>query len=107
MGSTLSILEAPVIPARVNGGRTSQVRSTTQRLGKIKGSVSKTLTSKKNSSDSETIKEILQEYQLIVDSCEQPIERPRAYEEQKNTIQARRKIILEKINYLFLPRNLL
>lgn len=40
-------------------------------------------TGKKNSSDYEIVKEILTEYELIVDSCEQPRERPREYQERK------------------------
>ncbi|UJS05638.1 transposase family protein [Cylindrospermopsis raciborskii] len=40
-------------------------------------------TGKKNSSDYEVVKEILTEFELIVDSYEQPIERPGEYEEQK------------------------
>nr|WP_232224286.1 transposase family protein [Mastigocladopsis repens] len=39
-------------------------------------------TSKKNSSDYEIVKEILTEYELIVDSCEQPRERPGEYQER-------------------------
>ncbi|MBA4457738.1 DDE endonuclease, partial [Cylindrospermopsis raciborskii CS-506_B] len=38
---------------------------------------------KKNSSDYEVVKEILTEFELIVDSYEQPIDRPGEYQEQK------------------------
>ena len=38
---------------------------------------------KKNSSDYEIVKEILTDFELIVDSYEQPIERPGEYQEQK------------------------
>ncbi len=58
---------------------------------------------KKNSSDSEIIKEILQEYQLIVDSCEQPIERPGAYEEQKKYYSGKKKNHTRKNQLIVLP----
>ena len=35
---------------------------------------------KKNSNDYEIVKEFLTEFELIVDSCEQPIERPKEYQ---------------------------
>ncbi len=67
---------------------------------------------KKNASDYEIVQEILTEYELIVDSCEQPRERPGEYKEQKkyysgkkknrkNITLARRKTILLKIKLLF------
>ncbi|MEG4459115.1 transposase family protein [Microcoleus sp. N9_A1] len=49
---------------------------------------------KKNASDYEIVQEILTDYELIVDSEEQPRERPSEYEEQK-------KITLQKKNHTF------
>ena len=40
-------------------------------------------TGKKNFNDYEIVKEILTEFELIVDSYEQPIERPGEYEKQE------------------------
>ena len=51
---------------------------------------------KKNSNDHEIVKELLTEFELIVDSYEQPIERPLEYETQKSITQVKRKLILEK-----------
>lgn len=49
----------------------------------------------KKSQDEETIVlEQLRDYELIVDSAEQPIERPSDYQEQKNIIQESKKDIL-------------
>ncbi|OHY35598.1 hypothetical protein BCV63_15790 [Cylindrospermopsis raciborskii CS-508] len=45
-------------------------------------------TGKKNSSDYEVVKEILTELELIVDSYEQPIDRPGEYQEQKKYVLA-------------------
>ncbi|WP_258005812.1 protein kinase domain-containing protein, partial [Cylindrospermopsis raciborskii] len=45
-------------------------------------------TGKKNSSDYEVVKEILTEFELIVDSYEQPIDRPGEYQEQKKYVLA-------------------
>jgi len=49
---------------------------------------------------SEIVREILTEYELIVDSAEQP-RRPGEYKEQKSITQVRRKTILLKPNYCF------
>ena len=46
---------------------------------------------KKNSSDYEIVKEILTEFELIVDSSEQPRERPEDYEQQKNFFSGKKK----------------
>ncbi|MDB9346864.1 hypothetical protein [Nodularia spumigena] len=54
------------------------------------------ITGKKNSNDHEIVKELLTEFELIVDSYEQPIERPLEYETQKSITQVKRKLILEK-----------
>ena len=54
------------------------------------------ITSKKNSNDHEIVKELLTEFELIVDSYEQPIERPSEHETQKSITQVKRKLILEK-----------
>jgi len=40
-------------------------------------------------------------YELIVDSAEQPVQRPVDYQEQKNITQARKRCIHLKINLLF------
>ncbi|MEA5593384.1 transposase family protein [Rivularia sp. UHCC 0363] len=42
---------------------------------------------KKNSSDSEIVKEVLTEFELIIDTYEQPIERPGDYKKQKNILR--------------------
>lgn len=46
---------------------------------------------KKNESDYEIVQEILTEYELIVDSSEQPRERPREYKEQKKYYSGKKK----------------
>ena len=52
--------------------------------------------------DSEWVKELLTQYELIVDSAEQPIERPSApMRSKKSSSLGRRKVILEKISSLF------
>lgn len=48
---------------------------------------------KKSESEFELVREILGEMELIVDSSEQVRERPGDYEEQKNSPQARKKLI--------------
>ncbi|NEP06655.1 MAG: transposase family protein [Okeania sp. SIO2G4] len=48
-------------------------------------------TGKKNSSDREIISEILTEYELIVDSYEQDIQRPKKYEKQKEYYSGKKK----------------
>lgn len=58
---------------------------------------------KKNSSDYETVKEILTEFDLIVDSCEQPRERPGDYEEQKKFYSGKKKNHTLKNQVIVLP----
>ncbi|MBW4636607.1 MAG: transposase family protein [Iphinoe sp. HA4291-MV1] len=60
-------------------------------------------TSKKNSSDYEIVKEILTEYELIVDSCEQPRERPGEYQEQKKYYSGKKKNHTLKNQLIVLP----
>lgn len=48
-------------------------------------------TGKKNAPCYEIVKELLTEFELIVDSCEQPIERPEKYEEQKKYYSGKKK----------------
>jgi len=57
-----------------------------------------TRNSKKNASDYEIVQEILTEYELIVDSSEQPRERPAEYKQQQNITLARRKNPFKKSN---------
>jgi len=54
---------------------------------------------KKNASDYEIVQEILTEYELIVDSSEQPRERPGEYKQQQKYYLARRKLIHLKSNH--------
>lgn len=58
---------------------------------------------KKNSSDVEIVKEILSEIKLVVDSCEQPIERPREYKEQKKYYSGKKKNHTLKNQFIVLP----
>jgi len=58
---------------------------------------------KKNSSDREIVKEILTEVELIVDSYEQPIERPSAYETQKKYSSGKKKTHTRKNQLIVLP----
>ncbi|WP_228061200.1 helix-turn-helix domain-containing protein [[Phormidium] sp. LEGE 05292] len=53
---------------------------------------------KKNDSEWAWIEEILSQFELIVDSCEQPRERPTEYQEQKSITQERRKSTHLKTN---------
>lgn len=46
---------------------------------------------KKNSNEHEWVQEILGELELIVDSCEQPIQRPGEYQEQKKLYSGKKK----------------
>ncbi len=48
-------------------------------------------TGKKNSSDQEIVSEVLTEYELIVDSYEQSIERPEKSEKQKEYYSGKKK----------------
>ena len=60
-------------------------------------------TGKKNSSEYEIVKEILTEYELIVDSCEQPRERPGEYQEQKKYYSGKKKNHTLKNQLIVLP----
>jgi hypothetical protein len=60
-------------------------------------------TSKKNSYESELVKEILTEYELIVDSCEQTRERPKGYQEQKKYYSGKKKNHTLKNQLIVLP----
>ena len=46
---------------------------------------------KKNPNEHEWVQEILGELELIVDSCEQPIQRPGDYQEQKKVYSGKKK----------------
>lgn len=58
---------------------------------------------KKNASDYEIVQEILTEYELIVDSCEQPRERPYEYQEQKKYYSGKKKSHTFKNQIIVLP----
>jgi hypothetical protein len=58
---------------------------------------------KKNESDYEIVKEILTEFELIVDSCEQPRERPSDYEEQKKYYSGKKKNHTFKNQLIVMP----
>ena len=60
-------------------------------------------TSKKNSNEQEIVKEILAEFELIIDSCEQPIERPSEYQEQKKYYSGKKKNHTKKNQIIVLP----
>ncbi len=60
-------------------------------------------TGKKNSSDYEIVKEILTEFELIIDSYEQPIERPGEYEEQKKYYSGKKASHTRKGQLIVLP----
>ena len=59
--------------------------------------------SKKNSSDEEIVKELLTEFELIVDSYEQPIERPGEYKEQKKYYSGKKVNHTRKSQLIVLP----
>jgi hypothetical protein len=59
---------------------------------------------KKNASDYEIVQEILTEYELIVDSCEQPRERPGEYKEQQNYYSGKKKAHTFKNQITVLPQ---
>jgi hypothetical protein len=48
-------------------------------------------TGKKNTSEREWVKEILTEFELVVDSYEQPRQRPKDYKEQKKYYSGKQK----------------
>lgn len=58
---------------------------------------------KKNISDYETVKEILTEFELIVDSCEQSRERPKDYEKQKEYYSGKKKNHTFKNQLIVMP----
>lgn len=58
---------------------------------------------KKNSSDLEVVLELLTEFELIVDSSEQPRERPGDYEEQKKFFSGKKKNHTLKNQFIVLP----
>ncbi|WP_240039184.1 MULTISPECIES: transposase family protein [Okeania] len=62
-----------------------------------------TRTGKKNSSDKEIVKEILTEYELIIDSYEQGIERPEEYAKQKEYYSGKKKSHTRKSQVIVLP----
>jgi len=62
-----------------------------------------TRTSKKKDSDLECVKEILTQYELTVDSAEQPRERPGTYEEQKKVFSGKKKNPTLKNQFIVLP----
>jgi hypothetical protein len=55
---------------------------------------------KKKANDYEIVPELLTDYELIVDSAEQPRARPGEYAEQKSITLVKRKTILLKIKLL-------
>ncbi len=58
---------------------------------------------KKTQSESEVVKEILIEVELIVDSSEQPRQRPGEYQEQKKFYSGKKKNHLLKNQFIVLP----
>jgi hypothetical protein len=58
---------------------------------------------KKNESDYEIVQEILTDYELIVDSCEQPRERPGEYQEQHDYYSGKKKSHTFKNQITVLP----
>ncbi len=60
-------------------------------------------TGKKNSSDKEIVSEILTEYELIIDSYEQGIERPEKSEKQKEYYSGKKKSHTRKSQVIVLP----
>jgi len=58
---------------------------------------------KKNASDYEIVQEILTDYELIVDSCEQPRERPGEYQEQHDYYSGKKKSHTFKNQITVLP----
>lgn len=62
-----------------------------------------TRTNKKKDSDLDCVKEILTQYELTVDSAEQPIERPGTHEEQKKLFSGKKKNHTLKNQFIVLP----
>jgi len=58
----------------------------------------------KSSQDYEQLRRILGEYELIVDSAEQAIERPRDYQEQKRYYSGKKKMHTFKNQFIVLPK---
>ncbi len=59
---------------------------------------------KKKDSDAEWVKELLTQYELIVDSAEQPIERPSTNEERKKFFSGKKKSHTRKNQFIVLPQ---
>ncbi len=55
-------------------------------------------------SDSEVVQELLTEFELLVDSTEQPRERPRDYKEQKKFFSGKKKKHTFKNQFIILPQ---
>jgi DDE superfamily endonuclease len=60
-------------------------------------------TGKKNASEWEWVQEILNEFELVVDSYEQPIERPSDYQEQKKYYSGKQKRHTLKNQLIVMP----
>ena len=60
-------------------------------------------TGKKNDNQREWIQEILTEFELVVDSYEQPIERPSDYQEQKKYYSGKQKRHTLKNQLIVMP----
>ena len=58
---------------------------------------------KDTASDYEVVQELLTEFQLIVDSMEQPRERPRDNQEQREYFSGKKKILTFKNQLITLP----
>lgn len=58
---------------------------------------------KKNTNEQQWVKEALAEMELIVDSCEQPIQRPGEYEEQKKFYSGKKKNHTLKNQFIVTP----
>lgn len=58
---------------------------------------------KKNANEHQWVQEVLTEMELIVDSCEQPIQRPREYEEQKKFYSGKKKNHTLKNQFIVTP----
>ena len=59
---------------------------------------------KKNADEHQWVQEVLAEMELIVDSCEQPIQRPGEYEEQKKFYSGKKKNHTLKNQFIVTPK---
>lgn len=59
---------------------------------------------KKNDNEHQWVQEVLEEMELIVDSCEQPIQRPGEYEEQKKFYSGKKKNHTLKNQFIVTPK---